>query len=70
MSTTPDELAAREPVVRSTLLGCLLHLERTTAAALSCIAPNAWSWGNLSADNFLMIFTGLTTWSLTHFESV
>jgi hypothetical protein len=65
-----DLKVAREPVVRSTLLGCLLHLERTTAAALSGIAPDAWSWGNLSSAEFLMILTDLTTWSLTHFESV
>jgi uncharacterized coiled-coil protein SlyX len=38
-----DLKVAREPMVRSTLLGCLLHLERTTAAALSGIAPDAWS---------------------------
>ena len=65
-----DLKVAREPVFRSTLLGCLLHLERTTDAALSGIAPDAWSWGNLSPDEFLMILTDLTTWSLTHFEPV
>lgn len=65
-----DLKVAREPVLRSTLLGCLLLLERTTAAAMSGIAPDVWSWGNLSPDEFLMILTDLTTWSLTHFEPV
>jgi hypothetical protein len=44
--------------------------ERTTAAALSGIGPDASSWGTLSSDEFLMILTDLTTWSLTHFEPV
>jgi hypothetical protein len=61
---------AREPAIRSTVLACLLHIERTTAAAISGIAPDAWSWGTLSPDEFLMILTDLTTWSLTHFEPV
>ncbi len=61
---------AREPAVRSTLLACLLHIEQTTAAAISGIPPDAWSWGNLTSDEFLMVLTDLTTWSLTHFEPV
>jgi hypothetical protein len=59
---------AREAAVRSTLLACLLQIEKTTAAAISGIAPEAW--GKLTPDEFLTILTDLTTWALTHFESV
>jgi hypothetical protein len=65
-----DLKVAREPAVRWTLLACLLHIERTTATAISGIAPEAWSWGKLTPDEFLTILTDLTTWALTHFESV
>jgi hypothetical protein len=47
-----------------------MHLERTTAAAISGSAPNPWIWGTLTADEFLAVLTDVTTWSLTHFESV
>jgi hypothetical protein len=59
-----------EPAVRSTVLACLLHLEKTTVAAIDGVAPDPWSWGNLTADEFLMILNDLTTWALTHFEAV
>jgi hypothetical protein len=65
-----DLKVASEPAVRSTLLACLLHFERTTTAAISGVAPDAWSWGKLTPHEFLTILTDLTTWSLTHFESV
>ena len=58
------------PELRSTLLGCLLYIERTTAAAISGVLPDAWSWGKLAAVEFLTILTDVTTWSLTHFEPV
>jgi hypothetical protein len=60
----------REPAVRSSMLSCLMHLERTTAAAISGSAPDPWIWGTLTADEFLAVLTDVTTWSLTHFESV
>ena len=59
-----------EPAVRSSMLSCLMHLERTAAAAISGSAPNQWIWGILTADEFLAVLTDVTTWSLTHFESV
>jgi hypothetical protein len=65
-----DLKVASEPAVRSTVLACLLHLEKTTAAAIDGVAPDPWSWGHLTADEFLMILDDLTTWSLTHFEAV
>jgi hypothetical protein len=58
------------PELRSTLLGYLLYIERTVAAAISGIPPDAWSWGKLAAEEFLMILTDVTTWALTHFEPV
>ena len=46
------------------------YIERTTAAAISGVLPDAWSWGKLAAVEFLTILTDVTTWSLTHFEPV
>jgi hypothetical protein len=60
----------REPAVRTSMFSSLTHLERTTAAALSGSAPDPWVWGTLTADEFLAVLTDVTTWSLTHFESV
>ena len=65
-----DLKTASEPAVRSTVLACLLHLEKTTAAAIAGVAPDPWSWGKLTPDEFLMILNDLTTWALTHFEAV
>jgi len=59
-----------QPAVRSNLLGSLLEIEQTTAAAISGIAPNAFQWGTLTAAAFLMILEDVTTWALTHFEPV
>lgn len=59
-----------QPAVRSTVLGCLLELERATAAAISGVAPNSCVWGKLTPQEFLMILRDLTTWALTHFEPV
>lgn len=58
------------PELRATLLGYLLYIQRTAAAAISGIPPDAWSWGKLAAEEFLIILTDVTTWSLTHFEPV
>jgi len=60
----------REPLLRSSMLSCLMQLERTVAAAVSGTAPNPWIWGTLSAGEFLTVLTDVTTWLLTHFESV
>jgi TniQ len=59
-----------QPQVRATVLGCLLEIEKATKAAIAGIAPNSWSWGSLSADEFLLVLRDLTTWTLTHFEPV
>jgi hypothetical protein len=59
-----------QPEVRVAILGCLLEIERAAAAAIAGIAPNPFSWGKLTAPEFLLILGDLTTWALTHFESV
>jgi hypothetical protein len=59
-----------EPAVKPNILACLVEIERSTAEALSGIAPNLCLWGKLSAAQFLMVLSDLTTWSLTHFEPV
>lgn len=37
--------------------------------AIAGEAPNAFTWGPLSADNFLRIVHDVTSWALTNFES-
>ena len=59
-----------QPAVRVVMLGSLLEIEQTTAAAIAGTAPNAFQWGTLTAAAFLMILEHVTTWALTHFEPV
>jgi hypothetical protein len=59
-----------QPAVRSTILGCLVEIERTTAAAIAGTVPNTLLWGPLTAASFLMILDDVTSWALTHFEPV
>jgi hypothetical protein len=56
--------------VRCTILGCLLEIEKTVAAAIAGTAPNPLLWGTLTAASFMMVLEDVTTWSLTHFEPV
>ena len=58
-----------QPAVRCTMLGCLVEIEKTAAAAIAGTAPNPLLWGTLTAASFLMILDDVTTWALTHFES-
>jgi len=44
-----------QPAVRSSILGCLVEIEKTAAAAISGTAPNPLFWGTLTAAAFLMI---------------
>jgi hypothetical protein len=59
-----------QPAVRSTILGCLVEIERTAATAIAGTTPNPLLWGKLTAASFLTILEDVTTWSLTHFEPV
>ena len=59
-----------QPVVRSAILGCLVEIEQTTAAAIAGVVPNPFLWGKLTAASFLTILEDVTTWALTHFEPV
>jgi hypothetical protein len=43
---------------------------REFLAAIAGIAPNPFCWGQLTPAEFLLILGDLTTWALTHFESV
>jgi len=65
-----DLKVSSQPGVRSTILGCLLEIERAAAAAISGIAPNSYSWGTLTPPEFLLVLQDSTTWALTHFEPV
>jgi hypothetical protein len=47
-----------------------MEIEKSAAAAIGGIAPNPLLWGRLTAASFLMILDDVTTWALTHFESV
>jgi hypothetical protein len=59
-----------DPAVRSNILACLVEIERSTAEALAGITPNLFLWGKLTAEEFLVVLSDLTTWSLTHFAPV
>jgi hypothetical protein len=59
-----------QPTVRSNILGCLVEIEKTAAAAIAGTAPNPLLWGTLTAASFLTVLKDVTTWALTHFESV
>ncbi len=59
-----------QPAVRSNILGCLMEIEKSAAAAIGGIAPNPLLWGTLTAASFLMVLDDVTTWALTHFEPV
>jgi hypothetical protein len=59
-----------QPAVRLTILACLMEIEKTAAAAIAGTAPNPLLWGSLTAASFLTILDDITTWALTHFESV
>jgi hypothetical protein len=47
-----------------------LELQEAIEYALSGVRPRRRQWGVLSADNFIRVLHDVTTWSLTHFESV
>ncbi len=59
-----------QPALRSTILGCLVEIEKTAATAIAGNPPNPLFWGTLTAVSFLMILEDVTTWALTHFETV
>jgi hypothetical protein len=59
-----------QPAVRSLILGSLMEIEQTTAAAIAGKAPNAFQWGTLTPAAFLAILKDVTTWALSHFEPV
>jgi hypothetical protein len=59
-----------QPAVRSIILGSLMEIEETTAAAIAGKAPNAFQWGTLTPTAFLVILKDVTTWALTHYEPV
>jgi hypothetical protein len=59
-----------QPAVRSLILGSLMEIEQTTAAAIAGKAPNAFQWGTLTPTAFLAILKDVTTWALTHYEPV
>ena len=45
-------------------------MERVIADALADQPPNPLVWGYLTAEEFQVIVSDVTTWSLTHFEPV
>lgn len=57
----PGLKVRREPALRASILSSLMHLERTTTAALSGSAPDPWVWGKPTAGQFLAVLTDVTT---------
>jgi hypothetical protein len=48
----------------------LLELQETIENALAGVRPRRRQWGVVSTDGFLHVLQDVTTWSLTHFETV
>jgi hypothetical protein len=48
----------------------LLELQQAIESALTGVRPRRRQWGVVSAENFLHVLEDVTTWSLTHFETV
>ena len=48
----------------------LLEIQEAIKNALAGVRPRRRQWGVLSAESFLRVIEDLTTWSLTHFETV
>ena len=48
----------------------LLEIQETIENALAGVRPRRRQWGVVSAAGFLHILQDVTTWSLTHFETV
>ena len=48
----------------------LLELQAAIENALAGVRPRRRQWGVVSARNFLHVLEEVTTWSLTHFETV
>ena len=48
----------------------LLETQAAVENALAGIRPRRRQWGVVSADSFLRVLEDVTTWSLSHFESV
>jgi hypothetical protein len=48
----------------------LLEIQAAIENALAGIRPRRRQWGVVSAGNFLRVLEDVTTWSLTHFETV
>jgi hypothetical protein len=48
----------------------LLELQAAIESALASVRPRRQQWGVVSAEHFLHVLEDVTTWSLTHFETV
>jgi hypothetical protein len=60
----------RDPYTRFYIQYALLELQEAIENALSGVRPRRRQWGVLSAESFLRVLHDVTTWSLTHFETV
>ena len=56
--------------VRFDILAGVLEIQTAIDNALRNTPPCSWLWGDLTPDEFLMVVSDLTTWSLMHFECV
>ena len=59
------------PKVRFDILAAgRVEIETAIAKALRGGQPSRWLWGDLAPEDFLLVVTDVTTWSLMHFEPV
>jgi hypothetical protein len=56
--------------VRFDILSGVLEIQTAIDKALHKTPPSSWLWGDLTPDEFLLVVSDLTTWSLMHFECV
>jgi hypothetical protein len=65
-----DLVVPLNPKVRFDILAGVVEIETAIANALRGVAPGRWLWGDLAPEQFLLVVSDVTTWSLMHFESV
>jgi hypothetical protein len=65
-----DLVVPPNPKVRFDILAGVAEIETAVANALRGARPSRWLWGDLTPEEFLLVVSDVTTWSLMHFESV
>ena len=65
-----DLVVPLNPKVRFDILAGVVEIETAIDNALRGVQPSRWLWGDLAPEEFLLVVSDVTTWSLMHFESV